>query len=625
MLGLLILLFYYWAKDNMIVSPKADKKEGFVEDMSYTPKASLGKVPPVGNDVSGAFISNTSTMPSSIVNKSNATILCFILGICIILYFVSSIFSRRENADNPSGLIFSRTVDILILITLIIGLIYWYTVLSKEDQSNLFGYLLRWTKEFFDSPMAFVESIIFTLVFFAIVYIFRIPMDPEIKPVFVALIEHKIWILFVMFIFVFFFKYVLNIKILDLLYNTSTMQYLMNLPTHGTDHKSGVPPGTTSGSTSGSTSSSTSGSTSGTTSGSSSGSSSGSTSGSTSGTTSGSGSGSTPPSSSSDTYFINVYTYIVSFFYDTKSSSPDALATPTQASGSTVDSVSETGFGKHTTGSTINSPKRTDMLATPTQASGSTVDSASETGFGKYATRSPTNSPMDNYDEYSIRHTKNTLKIIRDARQKATPATESVFSQRINSTPITAPISGLIIEKKGEPTITTTPASCLEQYNLPGSPEVFNIGNNIYNYKEADEVCKAYGARLATYDEIENSYNNGAEWCNYGWSSDQMAYFPTQKSTWNELQKDDRLKNACGRPGVNGGYMANPNIRFGANCFGSKPKNDKWVKPSFPKLAAPDKLQPSCSKKEQEMNDRAKSLRNSAQINPISRDKWSRF
>ena len=27
----------------------------------------------------------------------------------------------------------------------------------------------------------------------------------------------------------------------------------------------------------------------------------------------------------------------------------------------------------------------------------------------------------------------------------------------------------------------------------------------------------------------------------------------------------------CGRPGINGGYIANPNVRFGVNCFGYKP------------------------------------------------------
>jgi hypothetical protein len=38
------------------------------------------------------------------------------------------------------------------------------------------------------------------------------------------------------------------------------------------------------------------------------------------------------------------------------------------------------------------------------------------------------------------------------------------------------------------------------------------------------------------------------------------------------LQKSPNHKNDCGRPGINGGYMENPNTRFGVNCFGVKPK-----------------------------------------------------
>jgi hypothetical protein len=101
--------------------------------------------------------------------------------------------------------------------------------------------------------------------------------------------------------------------------------------------------------------------------------------------------------------------------------------------------------------------------------------------------------------------------------------------------------------------------------------EVFNISNNLYTYDDAKAVCTAYGARLATYDEVEEAYNKGGEWCNYGWSSDQMALFPTQKLTWYNLQRNPKHKNDCGRPGVNGGYMENPYIRFGVNCFGKKP------------------------------------------------------
>lgn len=102
--------------------------------------------------------------------------------------------------------------------------------------------------------------------------------------------------------------------------------------------------------------------------------------------------------------------------------------------------------------------------------------------------------------------------------------------------------------------------------------EVFHISNNLYSYDDAQAVCGSFGARLAKYDEIEQSYNSGAEWCSYGWSEGQMAFFPTQKSTWDKLQNTASHKNDCGRPGVNGGYMGNPDLHFGVNCYGVKPK-----------------------------------------------------
>jgi hypothetical protein len=101
--------------------------------------------------------------------------------------------------------------------------------------------------------------------------------------------------------------------------------------------------------------------------------------------------------------------------------------------------------------------------------------------------------------------------------------------------------------------------------------EVYNISNNLYSYEDAKAVCKAMGSRLATYDEVEDAYNNGAEWSTYGWSDDQHAYFPTQKETWSKLQKVKGHEHDLGRPGVNGGYFSNPNVRFGVNCYGVKP------------------------------------------------------
>jgi hypothetical protein len=102
--------------------------------------------------------------------------------------------------------------------------------------------------------------------------------------------------------------------------------------------------------------------------------------------------------------------------------------------------------------------------------------------------------------------------------------------------------------------------------------QVFNIPGNYYNYENAKALCTAYGSRLAKYDEIEDAYKNGGDWCNYGWSDGQMALFPTQQKTFDNLQKIKGHENDCGRPGINGGYMINPELRFGVNCYGNKPK-----------------------------------------------------
>jgi hypothetical protein len=156
--------------------------------------------------------------------------------------------------------------------------------------------------------------------------------------------------------------------------------------------------------------------------------------------------------------------------------------------------------------------------------------------------------------------------------------------------------------------------------------EVFNISNNLYTYDDARAVCSAFGARLATYDEIENAYSKGGEWCNYGWSEGQMAFFPTQKSTWDQLQKNPKTKNNCGRPGVNGGYMENPYIKFGVNCFGQKPKaTDKDLKSmaankSLPQAKTADDL--LLEKKVKFWKENADKL---LQVNSFNRDKWSEY
>ena len=102
--------------------------------------------------------------------------------------------------------------------------------------------------------------------------------------------------------------------------------------------------------------------------------------------------------------------------------------------------------------------------------------------------------------------------------------------------------------------------------------QVFHIPGNKYTYEDSKAMCSAYGGRLATYKEMEDSYKDGADWCSFGWSDGQMAFYPTQTEKWSNLQEIEGHEHDCGRPGINGGYIDNPNVRFGVNCFGYKPK-----------------------------------------------------
>jgi hypothetical protein len=109
-----------------------------------------------------------------------------------------------------------------------------------------------------------------------------------------------------------------------------------------------------------------------------------------------------------------------------------------------------------------------------------------------------------------------------------------------------------------------------------GGPEVYNISKNTFTYNDAEPLCKALGAELATYDQVKEAWSKGADWCNYGWTKGQMAVYPTSNETYDTLQKGTAEQQlACGRPGLNGGYFDNPELRFGVNCYGPKPPQNK--------------------------------------------------
>lgn len=151
--------------------------------------------------------------------------------------------------------------------------------------------------------------------------------------------------------------------------------------------------------------------------------------------------------------------------------------------------------------------------------------------------------------------------------------------------------------------------------------QVFHVPGNEYTYEDAKDVCKAFDARLASYDEVEKAHSNGGEWCSYGWSANQMALFPTQKKTWDRLQKIKGHENDCGRPGINGGFIANPDVRFGINCYGFKPQitaaeaDDMKTASIFPKTLKDIKRQERVAYWQTKLSD--------ILVSPFNNDVWS--
>jgi len=149
--------------------------------------------------------------------------------------------------------------------------------------------------------------------------------------------------------------------------------------------------------------------------------------------------------------------------------------------------------------------------------------------------------------------------------------------------------------------------------------EVFHVDNNRFTYDEAPAACAAFGGNLATLEQINEAYNNGAEWCGYGWSAGGLALFPTQRGTWETLQQEPNTakRTACGKVGVNGGYF-DPSYKFGVNCYGYKPAASSNLKlPLPPPGTNADAFNAMVAK--------FQGMLSSFDVSPYSRSQWSGY
>jgi Extracellular link domain len=161
--------------------------------------------------------------------------------------------------------------------------------------------------------------------------------------------------------------------------------------------------------------------------------------------------------------------------------------------------------------------------------------------------------------------------LVREVKKLFRRGNPTQPSREITSTPI-APQDEIAMPT---PPVEKIVENVLPIKGLGGDKQVFNVEANDYTYYDAEPLCRALGAELATYDQVKEAWDRGADWCNYGWVKGQMAIYPTQQGTYDKLQRGPAdQRGACGSPGINGGVFDNPEMRFGVNCFGKKPAQD---------------------------------------------------
>lgn len=179
----------------------------------------------------------------------------------------------------------------------------------------------------------------------------------------------------------------------------------------------------------------------------------------------------------------------------------------------------------------------------------------------------------------------------------------------------------IVVNKETPPLPNNVPTPNNSVPEIKTKKQVYNIPGNYYTYNDARAICQAYGSELANYQQIEKAYEKGGEWCNYGWSEGQMALYPTQQKTYDSLQEIEGHEHDCGRPGINGGYIANQNVLFGVNCYGYKPKiteeEEELMKttPPYPETTKDLLFQKKVDYWKQHVNELL--------VSPFNHDNWS--
>mgnify|MGYP001579798123 CR=1 FL=1 len=215
-------------------------------------------------------------------------------------------------------------------------------------------------------------------------------------------------------------------------------------------------------------------------------------------------------------------------------------------------------------------------------------------------------------------------------------------SQPPTPTTSVTPIPSVIPSELSDTSLNST--SLNSSLSLPSLPppvpkdEVYSTNRNMWSYDDAEAVCKLQNGELATYEQLVEAAEDGANWCNLGWvKSDttddadpfKYAHYPVQRDVFDKVKKQHSGKDACGpvwnskyddeNYSIQGGAY-NKNRLLAVNCYG--PKRDAKID-EIDQMNVFDK---GTSNAELEAKmDEIKDLADNVTLLPHNKLKWSEF
>jgi hypothetical protein len=115
------------------------------------------------------------------------------------------------------------TVNLLIVFFLFLYLVYIIIPMDEKDKEKWFTYFMTLFKEDLNNPISILYTVTLIVFIYLLIYFENIPIVDNKLPVLLNILIKKSWYFLYTLIVIHFFKIVLHIEVVDVVYNTFIM------------------------------------------------------------------------------------------------------------------------------------------------------------------------------------------------------------------------------------------------------------------------------------------------------------------------------------------------------------------------------------------------------------------